>query len=71
MSKTGHYKYINGELVKVSDKPRISKSVFFPKRSKQSCGAYVDEHLGHEPVVVKSKEHKRQIMRDQHLGEAG
>jgi hypothetical protein len=70
MSNTGTYKLIDGKMVKVSDKtPNIKGHMWYPKRSQRSHGGYHDEHLG--DVFVESKEHKRQIMKEQHLAEAG
>ena len=32
---------------------------------------YVDEHMGHEPVYVKSKQHRRELMKERKLVELG
>ena len=72
MSKTGTYAYRGGRIVKISDKiPTLRSPVFFPRRSQRRCGAYIDPNLGHEPVVVKDKDHKREIMKREHLKEVG
>jgi hypothetical protein len=72
VSKTGTYAYRDGKLVKVSDRvPSLRSPVYFPPRSKRSCGAYEEEHFGDKPVMVTSKDHKRQIMKEQHLAEVG
>lgn len=71
MSKTGRYAYREGKLVKISDKAKLRSPVFFPKRSKRRCGAYLDPNLGNDPVVVTSKDHKREIMKREHLKEVG
>lgn len=70
MSNTGTYKMVKGKFIKVSDRlPKLRSSVYYPPRSKRSCGSYYDEHLG--DTWVHSKDHKRKILQEQHLKEAG
>lgn len=71
MSLTGRYVHRDGKMVKVSDKASLRSPVYFPPRSKRRCGAYLDPNLGNNPVVVTSKDHKREIMKREHLKEVG
>lgn len=60
MSKTGTYKIINGELVKVSDRvPSLRPSVYFPKASDHS--GYTSEMAG---VHFRNKNHKREVLKE-------
>lgn len=65
MSKTGTYKVVNGEVVKVSDRVHTQSDVFMPRDTIHS-GHYF-ENLG---TIITSKEHKRQVMKEQNVTEA-
>lgn len=65
MSKSGTYKVIDGELVKVSDKiPRLKENVYFPGASDHS--GYFSENLN---AHIRSKEHKRQVLKQKGAAE--
>lgn len=67
MSKTGTYKVIDGEVVKVSDRiPSLKAPVYFPSACDHS-GYYseaLDKHF-------YSKDHKRQVMNEMGVAECG
>lgn len=78
MSKTGSYRFINGEWLKISDKPPRLVDAYVPP------GGYVDEHLGHYvdskyddipakfvPARIESKEQKAALMRERGIVEDG
>lgn len=68
MSKSGTYKVIDGEVVKVSDRlPSLRKSVYL-----KSEGEFVEEFATREHPRgqwVKNKDEKRRIMQEMKLAE--
>ena len=66
MSRTGRYKIIDGELVKISDRASIPSHVWFPKDSIHTGGRF--EHLREEPFT--SRQEKREYMREKGVAEA-
>jgi hypothetical protein len=75
MSKTGRYVWRWDEekqkmtWVKSGQKPKVKAHVYMPSRGdkRSSLGGYEDFHLGR----IESKEHKRKLLKEQHLAEAG
>lgn len=73
MSKTGHYRYIDGKWTKVSDKPGVFYDAYVPE------GGYVDETLGHQdtatgrwiPAEITSRSQKAHLLRKRGLVEDG
>ena len=75
MSKTGSYRYIDGEWVKVSDRPPRLVDAYVPE------GGYIDETLGDKvdmpggtgwrPAHITSKEQKAAILKKRGLVEDG
>jgi len=64
MVKTGTYKYVDGILVKVSDKiPSIKSPIYFPK-----TGGYYSESLNKH---FESKTEKRNFMKKKGYAEVG
>jgi hypothetical protein len=67
-SKTGKYKVINGEVVKVSDRiPQLKTRVWFPGKSAHS-GAHF-ENL--DDKTFYSADEKRTYMKEHNIAEAG
>lgn len=65
MNKSGTYKIIDGELVKVSDNiPSLKPSVWFPKASGHS--GYYSENLDSH---IMSRDHKRRILKEKGAAE--
>jgi len=71
MSKTGSYRYIDGQWRKVSDKPPRLVDAYVPE------GGYIDETLGKQvgeqwqPAEIRSREQKAAILREKGLIEDG
>lgn len=66
MSKTGTYRVEAGKLVKVSDEvPRLKQRVYVKR------GGQYFENLGPEPVWIRDAAHKRRVLRELKLEEAG
>lgn len=59
MSKTGHYVFIDGVLVKVSDKPRIPSKVLWPAHNDPRTNGFISEHMDHKPVEISTKRQLR------------
>ena len=64
--KTGRYKVVDGEVVKISDRVTISSHVYFPKASIHTGGRF--EHLREKPFA--SRQEKREYMKNKGLAEA-
>ena len=61
MSSTGTYVLSDGKLKKVSDKiPGVAGSVSDMCTFKEP---YVEEHLGHKPMFIRSRKEKAQILK--------
>lgn len=73
MSKTGHYRYIDGKWIKVSDRPGTVDDAYVP------AGGYTDETLGHYdsqreswvPARIETKSQKAALMRAKGVVEDG
>jgi hypothetical protein len=78
MSKTGRYRFIDGEWIKTSDKPPRLVDAYVP------AGGYVDEHLGRYieskyddipakfiPAQITSREQKATLMKERGVVEDG
>jgi hypothetical protein len=69
-TKTGVYRYNpeTDKVERVSTRPGFIPHVSFDDATCPVSG-YVSEHLGHKPVFVKNRRHKRDLMRSAGLRE--
>lgn len=76
MSKTGSYRFIDGEWIKVSDKPPRIVDAYVP------AGGYTDESLGEfvqvtpdrgywQPARIETREQKAALMKKNNVVEDG
>jgi hypothetical protein len=67
MSYSGTYGFRAGKLVRLSAQVPDVTDLF---RVSVPGGGYTSEHMGHQPVEVRSRRHKIRLLRERGLREA-
>jgi len=69
--KTNVWAHINDDCLPCPDCGQPMTRLISPAHIIPDIEPYQDKEMGHEPVVVKSRQHKKQLLRERGLIERG